>query len=97
MVIIRNPYSRVLSAFLDKHKSRKIRERHGVWEPTPEGFAAFLGYLEAGGLGGNSHWDLQKKQMLLPLSAYDGVIHFENLREEMLGFLATRGLMLRPE
>lgn len=96
MVIIRNPYSRVLSAFLNKFKEgSRLRKQHGDFEQTPEGFRAFVHYLRDGGLSGNSHWDLQKKLMVLPLSEYDAVIKFENFREEMIEFLTERGLKPR--
>lgn len=96
VVIVRNPYSRVLSAFLNKSSSTKIRRRHGTFEATREGFGNFLRFLEEGGLSADSHWDLQTRHMLLPPEAYDGIVRFENLREEMLAFLARQGLEPRP-
>ena len=61
---VRNPYDRVLSAYLSKlvaaegkspyrEIGRRIRERHGHGELT---FRAFCAYLTAEGLYGNPHW-----------------------------------------
>lgn len=95
-MFIRNPYSRVLSAFLNKFKpNSRISKEHGAFDHTADGFKKFVYYLRDGGRSGNSHWDLQKKLMLLPPDQYDRVIRFENFQEEMLGFLESRGLAPR--
>lgn len=96
-VIVRNPYSRVLSAFMDKFRTADYQQRHGAFPLTPAGFGAFLHWLEAGGLTRDAHWDCQHKLMLLPLSKYDTVIRFESVREDLLGLLRSRGLEPPPE
>ncbi len=96
-IIIRDPYSRVLSAFLDKFRSDRYRHKYGNFELTPEGFGAFLTWLEKGGLSRDAHWDLQTKLMMLPLEKYDTVIRFENYREELKNLLESRGLKLPPD
>lgn len=96
-IIVRNPYSRVLSAFLDKFRTERYQRKHGHFELTPEGFGAFLTWLEKGGLSRDAHWDLQTKLMMLPLEKYDTVIRFENYREELKNLLESRGLKLPPD
>lgn len=93
---IRDPYSRVLSAFLDKFRREGYQRRHGAFPLTPEGFGAFLDWLAAGGLAKDAHWDLQGKLLALPLDRYDAVLRFEHLREDATTFLTGRGFTL-PE
>lgn len=95
-VVVRNPYSRVLSAFLNKFGNPAYARRHGAFPRTPEGFAAFVRWLEAGGLRRDAHWDLQIRLMLLPLDRYDHVVRFEALRPGLEAVLAARGLALPP-
>lgn len=92
-VIVRNPYSRVLSAFLDTFRRREdYQGRYGPYEFTPQGFAAFVDWLAAGGRDQNKHWNLQVDHLFIPIDKYDAVIRFENLKEEMDAFLRSRGL-----
>lgn len=95
-VVIRNPYSRVLSAFLDRFRNPDYRHRYGPFDLTPEGFGEFLVWLENGGMSRNGHWNYQRKRMILPLAAYDSVIRFENFREELVNMLNARDLNI-PE
>ena len=91
-VIVRNPYSRVLSAFLNKFAKAAYVERYRPYALTRDGFADFVSWLADGGLGEDPHWDLQSKLMLMPLDRYDRVIRFERYHEELVEFLATRGI-----
>ena len=91
-VVVRNPYTRVLSAFLDKFRQEVYKEEFRVRPLTPQGFHEFVLWLRRGGQSKDPHWDLQTKLMLLPLSAYDSVIHFEELREQMTEFLVENQL-----
>lgn len=93
-VIIRNPYSRTLSAFLEKFRSSHYQRRYGMFSLTPEGFGEFLVWLGKGGLTKDRHWDLQTKLMMLPLKGYDTVLHFENYQSELVALLETRGIKL---
>jgi Sulfotransferase family len=93
-VVIRNPYTRVLSAFLDKFRYEPYLQAHGRFDLTPAGFEKFLVYLRQGGLAKDGHWDLQIKSLLLPLARYDGVIRFENLREELGAFLQAMKIQI---
>jgi len=44
-VVVRNPYSRVLSAFLNRFTAASSRQ-HGHFELNPHGFAAFVEWLK---------------------------------------------------
>lgn len=89
---VRDPYSRVLSAFLDKFRQEAYRRRHGTFDLTPEGFDRFLRWLENGGLNRDAHWNLQSRLLALPLDRYDAVLRFETLRDDARAFLSKRGL-----
>jgi len=78
MVIVRDPFSRTLSAFLDKFRSPNYQRRFGAFELTPEGFSAFLSFLENGGLRANAHWSPQSDRIMLPLDQYDAVLPFSS-------------------
>lgn len=91
LLVIRNPYSRVLSAFLNKMSKAHIREAYGEYDLTPAGFGRFLRWLDAGGLSENDHWNLQTRQILLPLADYTHVIRLENLGAELDAFLSDIG------
>lgn len=88
-VFVRNPYTRLLSAYLDKVV------RVGYFSPggklagealsrrnrTPT-FSDFCTWLEDGGLHRNAHWAPQSSLLLLPLEHFDFVGKFENLDED---------------
>ncbi len=90
--VIRNPYSRVLSAFLDKFRSGEFRQRYGTFELTPDGFRDFIAWLEDGGLTKDAHWDLQKKLLILPLDRYDHIVRLETFEQDMASLLHDRGI-----
>lgn len=94
LVVIRNPYSRVLSAFVQKFTAKvdKYSERYGEFPVTAAGFEAFVEWIEQGGLDANTHWGLQVEQMYLPLDCYDWVIRFEHFADDMAAMLHARGL-----
>lgn len=61
--IFRNPYTRVLSAYLDKlqtdgntPKFQWVADRMGFSDVKHITFSDFVGFLEAGNLNGNIHW-----------------------------------------
>lgn len=91
-VTVRDPYSRVLSAFLDKFRQDRYRRKHGSFDLTPQGFGDFLNWLDKGGLARDAHWDLQVKLLALPLGCYDAVLRFETLRDDALSFFAARAI-----
>ena len=75
---IRDPYTRTLSAYLDKifrrQKPIKSISRHRV--PS---FAEFCRYLDNGGLHENIHWAPQTSILLLPVDKFDHVGRIENM------------------
>ena len=90
--VIRNPYSRVLSAFLDKFRFDDYRQRYGSFSLTPEGFRDFITWLEDGGLTKDAHWDLQNKLMILPIDHYDRIVRLETFEQDMISLLQSRGI-----
>lgn len=85
---VRNPYTRVLSAYLDKVKTgKKI--------PALPDFYSFCKYLDGGGLHANAHWAPQSSLLLLPLHRFDFIGRMESLAQDMsvvgerLGFEAA--------
>jgi hypothetical protein len=91
-VVIRNPYSRVLSAFLEKFRLEQYREEHGAFPLTREGFGEFVVWLANGGLAKDKHWNLQSDQMFLPLNKYNFVIEFDNFAAGMKELFDRTGL-----
>lgn len=87
LLIVRDPYSRTLSAFLQKFQMPAFREKYGNFDLTREGFADFLLWLKNGGLERNYHWNLQCKHMIFPISNYTKVIRFENFNDEFFRFI----------
>ena len=56
--VVRNPESRILSAYLDKSRNPRFQQKHGFLAYKPgsrEGFRHFLDALEAGELMSNTH------------------------------------------
>lgn len=87
MVIVRDPFSRTLSAFLDKSRSTKFQNSIEKLDPTPSGFHRFVKLLNDGHLTSNPHWDLQSKQLIFKLNHYTDIVRFEKLNSEILEFL----------
>jgi|AntDeeMetagen134_2_1112570.scaffolds.fasta_scaffold00065_7 hypothetical protein len=77
---VRNPYTRVLSAFLDKIDRRERRKNREA------SFLEFLEYLEKDGLLSNAHWAPQTSLLLIPFNEFDFFGKTENLNED-LGFV----------
>lgn len=95
-VIIRDPFSRILSAFLNKFSKDAFIERYGNFDLTPEGFENFLRWLQDHGLEDDLHWDLQKRMIFGQLEDYDAVLRFEDFPHCLVELLNSRGLEI-PE
>lgn len=78
IVIVRDPFSRTLSAFLQKFHSPDYQRNFGPFELNPEGFSAFLSFLHKGGLRANSHWSPQTDRLLLAPEQYNAVLSFSD-------------------
>lgn len=84
---VRNPYSRILSAYLDKISSG----RGHIWRrwaqaqqvTTVPTFVEFCRYLLTPGLYHDAHWAPQFQCMLMPLDKFDKIGKFENLHSDL--------------
>lgn len=93
-VVVRDPYSRVLSAFLQKvahGRSRKYAYCGGFGNSTPEGFHAFLTFLDKGGLYRDRHFWPQSDLLYQPVEDYSRVARLENLVADMRIILTETG------
>ena len=98
--VVRNPWSRTLSAFLDKIAdglSEKYAFVDGFGDNSPRGFEAFVSFLEHGGLRDNHHWRPQNEILLLPPSRFNNICRLENLAEDLPLALKSTGLTLPPK
>lgn len=97
--VVRNPWTRALSAFLDKVAKgdcHKYALAGGFGEDSAEGFTAFISFLASGGLHHDRHWWPQRDMLLLPPSRYDHICRLENLADELPQALKHTGLTLPP-
>ena len=84
---VRNPYDRVLSAYLDKVVNSDAK-RHLITKRLKKNyyeeisFDEFVDYLETGGVNDNMHWSKQS-EMLPPQEYIDFVGHVENLDKHL--------------
>lgn len=83
---VRNPYTRVLSAFLDKVDRRARRKNREIT------FLEFLNYLEEGGLYTNAHWAPQTSLLLLPFDNFHFFGKTEHLDNDLSYVLQKLGL-----
>jgi len=95
---VRDPYTRTLSAFLDKILGRTPAARgfYRWWDGTGGGagggagtpdFADFCRYLAAGGLYDDIHWAPQTALLLLPPERFDWIGRFETLDTDLTEIL----------
>jgi hypothetical protein len=92
MVVVRDPFARTLSAFLNKVGTARFRTDVGHMEATPDCFLRFLHWLDDGRMAVNPHWNLQTEELFFPLAHYTDVIRFERLDDELAGFFARLGI-----
>lgn len=92
-VVLRDPFARVLSAFLDRIGSGKrgmYTDIGGFGDLSQSGFKRFLLDLEGGLLKNDLHFTSQSSQMLFPLDAFSVVLKCENLEEDLVKWLKNR-------
>lgn len=74
---VRNPFSRTLSAYLDKVERRAKRKE------IESSFKSFLLELDAGKLYSNGHWAPQSDLLLIPLEQFDFIGKIESLHSDL--------------
>lgn len=99
-VFVRNPYTRVLSAYLDKVVRVGYFQPGGKLSGTSLSrlnaiptFSEFCCWLEDGGLYQNAHWAPQSSLLLIPLERFDFIGKFENIATD----IETLQMMMRGE
>jgi len=83
---VRNPASRVLSAFLDKSRADAMRSKHQCLRGEPgtmSGFRFFLDGLKDGQLLDNLHWAPQTAILPYDVAKYDFVGRYESLEADL--------------
>lgn len=92
---VRNPYSRILSAYLDKIARKKQHLRYSYSYLVAKGpepsFDDFCEYLGKGGLHDNIHWAPQTSILLLPLNSFDFIGKIENLEADLRTVMQSIG------
>lgn len=93
--IVRNPYSRCLSAFLQKvapGTSDKYQEVPGFGHRDPDGFSDYVGFLEDGGLYTNPHFWPQVDLLFFPPEHFSFIGRLERLEKDLGCVLEDNGL-----
>ncbi len=95
--IFRNPYTRCLSAFLSKRQkwaagSEKYRDVAGFENDSEEGFAAFVEFLEDGGLYHDKHFWPQCDLLMCPPEYFAHIGKLENLQDDLSTVFRSAGL-----
>jgi len=80
-VVVRNPYSRVRSAFKDRIINRQRWSKHGFAKPPS--YLEFLQYLDNGGIGADKHWWPMFYFCPFECALFDEVVHLENLADSL--------------
>ena len=92
--MVRNPYTRTLSAYLDKVVRGKVVPKplaRSTGGRAPS-FLDFCLYLEDGGLNDALHWAPQTAQMVIPVPDFDKIARLENFNEDFESVLKQIGL-----
>lgn len=88
--VVRNPFTRTLSAYLDKVERRALKNNKET------SFRAFLLSLEDGKLYSNAHWAPQSALLLMPADQFDFIGKVETLDID-LPYIKNRIQGKRPE
>ncbi|MDN3492422.1 sulfotransferase family protein [Winogradskyella bathintestinalis] len=87
--LVRNPVSRITSAYLDKVKNKNAPQRKLILRALNKNendditFDEFLFYLENGGIYHNAHWSLQKDLLFFDINKYDFIGKMENISSDL--------------
>ncbi len=100
--VVRNPYARVLSAFLDKglrgkHGNEKYNSVPGFNLQDKHGFGLFIRYLEEGGLFADKHWWPQTSLLYLNPEDFDYIARVENLSTDLANIFANIHLEVKDK
>ncbi len=91
--MVRNPMTRICSAYLDKinksqsTKANMVRNLLNIHPDIMLSFDDFLDYLEQGGINQNGHWSLQKDLLCFPIDEYEIIGKVENIDIDLLNIL----------
>lgn len=96
-ITIRNPFTRVLSAFLDKFSKERYISTYGKFELSSKGFSEFVVWLSNGGLKADNHWNLQVEHTLFPIENYGYILRFENLSDDIVKMIGSLNLSIPTE
>ena len=90
--IMRNPYARCLSAFLQKVAGNKDGYHNipGYGRRNIAGFESFISFLENGGLYHNKHWWPQVDLLFLPPEQYSFIGKLEQLDTSLRSIFSLR-------
>lgn len=64
----------------------------GFGVDNPDGFSAFIGFLEDDGLFKDRHWWPQSKLLIAPFERYDFIGHLETIQTDMTELLLRAGV-----
>jgi hypothetical protein len=76
---VRNPYTRALSAYLDKVASGDIAQYRELKGRRPASFEEFLSVVAAAGVSLDPHFARQSVNLDLPNVKYDAIFYLENI------------------
>lgn len=93
--VVRDPYSRALSGFLNKvasgKNSREFGNFAGFGNSTQTGFLEFLTYLDAGALYKDRHFWPQSELLFQPVEHFSYIAKLETLVQDMKTILSEIG------
>lgn len=98
--VVRNPYTRILSAFRQKiviSGARRESRYHGLpgcGDDSAQGFKCFVKFLEDGGLYYNRHWWPQIDLLAMPIEHFDFVLHVEKIASQLPEVYKKAGLSI---
>jgi hypothetical protein len=86
--VVRNPYSRLLSAYLQKGQEKerghiKFIDYPGLAKLNPTGFKEFVAFLQDNGINKNQHWWPQTDLLFMPANHFDFIAKTENLEQDL--------------